>query len=72
MPERQTIGELLEAARAGLQRLDPTAAHQALHAERTLPGGQRVVADIGDAARPEFMREQMDNAGARRVADPTP
>jgi rhodanese-related sulfurtransferase len=30
MPERQTIGELLEAARARLDRLDPIAAHQAL------------------------------------------
>jgi rhodanese-related sulfurtransferase len=30
MPERQTIGELLEAARARLDRLDPIAAHQEL------------------------------------------
>ncbi len=30
MSERQTIGQLLETARSGLDRLDPTAAEQAL------------------------------------------
>ena len=47
-------------------------AHQPLHADRLLPSGQRVVADIRDTARPQLSVEQLHDAGAHRVADPAP
>src|SRR4029077_19009494 len=46
--------------------------HQALHPDRLLPPGQRVVADIGDAARPQFTVEEPHDARAYRLADPAP
>src|SRR5205085_6410800 len=47
-------------------------AHQPLHADRLLPPGQRVVADIGDAARPQLLVEEPHVTGEYRIADPAP
>ena len=49
----------------------PGLAQQPLHAERALPGGQRIVAYLYDAARPDLGCEQADNTVADRVWSPS-
>ena len=63
-------GRDLAVARTGLSpaRFE----QQPLQAERPLPRGQRVVAHISDAAGPQLVGQQADDAVAHGVADPAP
>ncbi len=63
-------GRHLAVARTGLS--PARFKQQPLQTERPLPRGQRVIAHISDAAGPQLVRQQADDAVAHGIADPAP